>query len=76
MSGNPTIVEKQTVDLMGMLAGALCATHCLLSAMAPLLISVLGLGSLFSHTAELMFVLFGVLTALFTIFFSQMYTGT
>ncbi|MAD61233.1 MAG: hypothetical protein CMH49_06970 [Myxococcales bacterium] len=69
MSNKPIMREKRNVDFIGMLAGFLCASHCLLSATAPIWISVLGLGSLFSRTAEVIFVLFGIMTAIFTIFF-------
>lgn len=69
MSNNQEVFKGQTVDFIGMLAGLLCATHCLVSVTAPLLISLLGLGSLFSHTAEIMFILFGVTTAVLTMLF-------
>ena len=70
MSDKPITRERQNIDLIGMLAGFLCASHCLLSATAPIWISVLGLGSIFSRTAEIIFVIFGIMTAVFTILFS------
>jgi len=69
MANKQSILEVQTVDFIGILAGMLCAVHCLLSVTSPILISLLGVGSLFSHTAEIIFVLFGVMTAGFTILF-------
>ena len=69
MAREETILKGQTVDFIGMLAGMLCATHCLLSVSAPILIGFLGLGSLFSHTSEIMFILFGVTTAVLTMLF-------
>lgn len=69
MSNRESARENQTVDFVGMIAGSLCAIHCLVSSTAPVWISLLGIGSLFSHTAEIIFVMFGITTALLTIIF-------
>ena len=69
MSDQQVVGEKRKLDLVGIVAGFLCAAHCLIASTAPIWISVLGVGSIFSRTAEIIFVLFGITTAVFTIWF-------
>ena len=69
MTNQQTKQEIRKVDFIGMIAGSLCAIHCLVASTAPIWISLLGIGSLFSHTAEIIFVMFGITTAILAMLF-------
>ena len=43
---------RSALDRLGTVASSVCALHCALCALAPALLTVLGLGSLIGHGAE------------------------
>jgi hypothetical protein len=52
METTPTFGNWVGLDRLGTVASSVCALHCALCAIAPSLLTVLGLGALVSHSAE------------------------
>lgn len=56
---NPTVLNR-----MGAITSTVCALHCALCALAPALLSVLGLSVLISHEAEWIFTILASIIAI------------